>query len=88
MWQSKGQIVFLEAAKTVWELEDHVARLVPTVTPRMRLSEKGLYSNLEHAELGSRSPQAVLIFRPIVILSKQMNSMYFQYPYLCWQIMI
>lgn len=83
MWQSKGRIVFLEAVKTVWELEDHVARLVPKVTPRMRLSKKGLYSDLEPAELGPRLLQVVFIFRSMVILSKQMNSMYFLYPYLC-----
>lgn len=55
MWQNKGHIVFLETAKTMWELEDHVARFVPMVTSRMRLSEKGFYSDLEHTELGPRS---------------------------------
>lgn len=53
VWQSQEHIVFLEAPKNVWELE-HVARLFPLVTPRVRISEKGIDSHLEHMELGSR----------------------------------
>lgn len=52
MWQSKEHIVILEAFKNVWELEEHVARLVPLVTPKV--CEKGIDSDLEHMELGSR----------------------------------
>lgn len=42
MWQSKGNTVFLEAPKNVWELEEHVATLVALVASRVRVSEKGI----------------------------------------------
>lgn len=54
VWQSKGHIVFFKATINVWELEEHVARLVALVTPRMKFSGKGLDSDLEHVELGPR----------------------------------